>query len=147
MRYLAPLAISLAVAAIPSIGKARTTCSTEMYNRADASLQKAAGSWPALFRHYRVFCSCDDGALAEGYSEAVVKLLANRWAQFPVFVALARRDPAFGRWVIRHIDATTSSEDLNGVLRHTASCAGDMKTSDLCRRVKRAAAYALKTQT
>lgn len=147
MRFLIGLAISLAVAGTASTPNARTICSTAMYDRADTSLEKAADSWPELFQHYRAFRSCEDGALAEGYSEAVVKLFANAWAQFPKFVALAERDAAFRRWAIGHIDASTSSDDLKNVVRQAERCAGDFKTGDLCRRVKRAAMGALKDST
>jgi hypothetical protein len=89
-----------------------------MYDRADASLANATGSWHALQKHQRIFASCDDGALAEGYSDAVVKLLANHWERFPVFAALSQRDPAFRRWAIRHIDSSAASDDLKRVVRH-----------------------------
>jgi hypothetical protein len=143
MRHLLALAI-VSVAAIPSTGMARTTCSTQMYDRADASLENATGSWHALQKHQRIFASCDDGALAEGYSDAVVKLLANHWERFPVFAALSQRDPAFRRWAIRHIDSSAASDDLKRVVRHAATCIHQVQAKLLCASLDRAANAALK---
>jgi hypothetical protein len=127
-----------------SIAMAKPTCSIKMYNRADASLRSAAGSWRSLMNHEKAFASCDDGALAEGYSDAVVGLLANRWGQFDVFVSVSERNSAFRRWAIRHIDATASSDDLMKVVRNAAGCTGSANTRVVCGEVERAARDALK---
>jgi hypothetical protein len=143
MRVLTVLTIVMGLGAVPSAAQANNSCSIDMYKRADASLVNAAGGWGPLSRHQKTFVSCDDGALAEGYSDAVVTLLAHRWDQFDVFVALSERNPTFRRWAIRHIDASASTDDLKTVVRNAARCAG-AKTKDLCREVGRAASDALK---
>ena len=122
---------------------ARDACTADMYKRADASLSHAAHSWHSLRLHQKSFAPCDDGALAEGYSDAIVTLLAHHWDQFGAFVALSQRHPAFRRWAIRHIDSSASSDDLRMVARNAARCSGDMKTQALCREVGRAAADAI----
>jgi hypothetical protein len=38
----------------------------------------ALKSWDSVYTFYRKFSHCDDGAVAEGVSDAVVKLLAYR---------------------------------------------------------------------
>jgi hypothetical protein len=143
MRYLTALTIFMGLGAVPFAAKANNSCSIDMYKRADASLLSAAGGWGPLLRHQKTFVSCDDGALAEGYSDAVVRLLAHRWDQFDVFVALSERNPTFRRWAILHIDATASTDDLTAVVRNAARCTG-AKKKDLCREVGRAASDALK---
>lgn len=115
----------------------------DMYKRAESSLIDVRGSWPSLLKHQKAFDSCDDGALAEGYSDAVVTLLAQRWDQFSEFVVLSKKHPAFRRWVIRHIDATASDEDLKKVMLNAATCIDDVKTKSLCKGVRQAAADAL----
>ena len=117
-----------------------------MYKRADTSLVSAADDWGSLLSHQKTFVSCDDGALAEGYSDAVVTLLAHRWDQFDVFVALSERNPNFRRWAIRHIDATASTDDLKTVVRNAARCPGNTKAKGLCGAVGREARDALKDQ-
>jgi hypothetical protein len=143
MRYLIGLAMLMVSGGIPSAAMANNHCSTEMYQRADASLANAAAGWGSLLRHQKAFGPCDDGALAEGYSDAVVTLLAHRWDQFDAFVGLSARDPAFRRWAIRHIDASASTHDLAKVARNAVSCTGSAKAKDLCRDVAKAAKNAL----
>jgi hypothetical protein len=122
--------------------QAQKPCSMKLYQRADDSLINAAGNWPSLLKHQRAFASCDDGALAEGYSDAVVTLLANRWDKFSIFVVLSERQPDFRRWAIGHIDAT-ASDDLNKVVANAAKCIRDVKAKILCKAIGRAAADAL----
>jgi len=122
---------------------AHNTCSLATYKRAESSLINVRGSWPSLLRHQRTFAPCDDGALAEDYSDAVVTLFARKWDQFGAFVALSERHPNFERWAIRHIDATASDEDLKKVMLNAASCIDDVKTQSLCRTIQEAAANAL----
>lgn len=143
MRYLAALVMLIGIGGAPSVGIAHNGCSIERYNRADASLRRAAGGWRSLMKHQNAFVSCDDGALAEGYSEAVVTLLAHRWDQFSVFVTLANQHPAFRRWALRHIDASASDDDLKKVLRNAASCEDKANAGRLCGEIGRAATAAM----
>lgn len=144
MRYVVGLAMLMALGGFSSPATANKVCSYDMSMRADASLANAAGAWGSLLKHWKIFRSCDDGAIAEGYSDAVVVLLAHRWDQFYVFVSLSERNSAFRRWAIRHIDATTSSDDLNNVVHNAARCTGSAKAKDLCREIAKAATDALK---
>lgn len=144
MRCIAALLVLIGVGTVPSTALAKSGCPTDMYDLADASLAGAAASWGSLSRHQRRFLSCDDGAMAEGYSDTVVTLLAYRWEQFGAFAALSQRNPAFGRWAIRHIDATASTDDLMKVVRNATKCTGSASTKALCREVATAAKEALK---
>ena len=143
MRYLIGLAMLMGLAGLPCAAMANNHCSTTMYERADASLVSAATGWGSLLKHQKAFSSCDDGALAEGYSDAVVTLLAHRWDQFDAFVGLSTRNPAFRRWAIRHIDTSASADDLTKVAHNAARCTGRAKSKELCREIARAARNAL----
>lgn len=48
--------------------------------------------------------------MAEGYTEAVVVLLAKRWSSVHELAAVAKRDPSFGKFVLRHINASADPE-------------------------------------
>lgn len=126
---------------------AQSNCTTEMYTQAESFLTDARGNWPSLLKHQRIFASCDDGGLGEGYSDAVVQLFALKWDQFGVFVALAKKHPAFQRWAIRHIDATASDEDLNKIILNTTTCINEVSVKKLCKAVRQAAANALTEST
>ncbi len=69
-------------------------------------------SWDRVYRSYKHFSQCDQGAIGEGYSDAIAELLANQWGQFDRFVTLAGRDAAFQQFVLRHIDETVPAETL-----------------------------------
>jgi hypothetical protein len=146
MRYLMALTMLMGFGAVPSSATAKNACSIDMYERADASLLSAAGSWGSLLQHQKAFASCDDGALAEGYSDAVASLLARRWDKFDLFLVLSKRNPAFRRWAVRHIDATASDDDLNKIVLNASACIDDVKAKSLCRTIQQAAVDALTEQ-
>ena len=143
MGYFIGLAMVMGLAGLPSVATPNGYCPADMYQRADASLAIAAGGWSSLMRHQKAFGSCDDGALAEGYSDAVVALLARRWDQFDAFVRLSSRNPSFRQWALRHVDATASPDDLREVVRNAAKCTGSDKAKHLCRDIAGAAREAL----
>jgi len=114
-----------------------------MNNRANYLLINARGNWPSLLKHQRIFSSCDDGELGEGYSDAVVHLFAMRWDQFGKFIALANTHPAFQHWAVRHIDATASNEDLNQIIINATTCIDDATVASVCKSIRQAAENAL----
>lgn len=118
-------------------------CPPEMNSRAESLLVDARRNWSSLFKHQRVFSSCDDGELGEGYSEAVVNLFAKKWDQFGTFFALAKKNPEFQNWAIRHIDATASDDDLNRIILNSNSCINNAAAEKLCKVIRQGAANAL----
>jgi hypothetical protein len=69
-------------------------------------------AWDALYKSFRLYGHCDDGAVGEGYSESVAWILADRWKTLPRLSSLAAEDIAFRRFVLKHIDA---SDDMNDI--------------------------------
>jgi hypothetical protein len=72
-------------------------------------------SWDALYKSYLTFGRCDDGAIGEGYSESVARILADHWNTLPRFVQLAGKDAAFQTFVVRHLDATLNMDDVEKI--------------------------------
>jgi hypothetical protein len=70
----------------------------------------ALKSWDSVYRFYRKFSHCDDGGIAEGVSDAVVKLLAKRWDTVGHLVKHVSNDGKFENFVLRHIDETVDWE-------------------------------------
>ena len=145
-RCLTALTIAAGFGASSSQATLQNTCSIDLEMRADASLAQASASWRALLKHQRTFVLCDDGYLAEGYSNAVVALFAHQWDQFADFVVLSERHPAFGRWAIRHVDATATDDELTRVMRNAKNCVGNVTTKSVCAAVGQGAADALAEQ-
>ena len=100
-------------------------------------------SWSSIYESYRAYTpQCDDGFLAEGYTEAVVKMLSARWVTVHELARLARRDPAFRRFVLKHVDASADPDDLRKVLtKATRHC--PRKLGGLCASLATAAKAAL----
>jgi hypothetical protein len=94
--------------------------------------------WGAVYRAFKLYGKCDDGSIAEGHSDAVAKLFANRWQSLHDFAKLARAHPLFDRFVFWHLDTTVNLEDGLAIIKNAQSrCPSDLKV--LCRRLERAA--------
>ena len=143
-RPLRTIGLIFALACLPlSAAFAQEKCSTQMSMQADDSLVHARRSWPLLLQHQRKFHSCDDGALADGYSEAVTHLLAQRWDKFETLATIANKNPSFKRWAIRHIDASAAQDNLNAIILNTVTCPSDATIERLCQAIRHAASEAL----
>ena len=118
-------------------------CSSGMASRVESFLLRTDVSWSQLSQHQKTGVACDDGYFAEGYSDLVVRLLANEWKDFNAFVAVARIRPEFYSWAVKHIDETASPEDLKKVISNASSCRADRRLGRFCRDVYSAAEQAL----
>lgn len=93
-------------------------CSREEAMQAETEAS-SLGSWDDLFVSYQRYSHCDDGAISEGYSEAVGRLLAKDWEHFGRLFELARKHKSFEKFVIHHVDETVPSEYLQEILKNT----------------------------
>lgn len=100
--------------AVPLVAQ-KKSCSDAEETKAEKEVDSLK-SWDQVYESYKRFEQCDDGAVAEGYSDAVGKLLANDWEHFARLVKLAKTDRTFARFVIRHVD-----ESLTGDTRQKIS--------------------------
>ncbi len=93
--------------------------------QADRSLDHLH-TWKDIYAAYKKLRQCDDGAIAEGYSDAVAKQLAGYWGSLNKALALFDSDPPFEAWVIGHLDETNTLEDSLRIYRlsQTACPAG-----------------------
>jgi hypothetical protein len=82
----------------------------------NALLGARPDSWSKVYDSYKRFGHCDDGSVGEGFSDAVVRLLAIRWDQLNRLRRLVSSDRRFRRFVLDHIDATTDEDDLKTIL-------------------------------
>jgi len=117
----------------------------------DAEVQRALDTvdglhtWDALYKSYRSYRQCDDGAIAEGYSESVAHILASRWDTLPRRADLTSKDAEFRRFVLRHVDATDNPGDLEKI-RTKAKTACPSRLRKLCDELSDAAHTALGNQ-
>jgi hypothetical protein len=99
-------------------------------------------SWQDVYSSYRKYSHCDDGAIAEGYSDSITKLLANNWETLKDLKRFAEADKDFLKFILRHIDATADPEDSQKVYNNASQrCPKDF--SNLCSLIRKAAEDAL----
>ncbi|MDO8283346.1 MAG: hypothetical protein Q7U10_12125 [Thermodesulfovibrionia bacterium] len=138
--------LCLAVLIIILISNVMTTyakdCTPEDAMKAEDSAYGLKG-WKEIYDSFIQFSHCDDGAIAEGFSDSIVTMLAYRWDEVLTLKKLAGADSKFLTFTIRHIDATTSIDDLRQVVDNAISyCPAESTT--LCDEIKREANRALK---
>jgi len=76
-------------------------------------------TWAEVYSSYLRYAQCDDGAIGEGYSSTVARLLADDWSQFGK-LKLLMSDKSFAKFVLRHIDQLMSTEQEKAI-RESAS--------------------------
>jgi hypothetical protein len=115
-----------------------------------AEQQRLSGELPHLTRWASIYASfkaytprCDDGGMAEGYTDAIVKVLANDWEGIVELEGFVHPDPAFLAFVIRHVDGSANLADLRKVLFNASQlCPHDLRR--LCDSLVRATRGALR---
>ena len=81
-------------------------------------------NWNQLHEHYSRYSICDDGAIAEGYSEVVSILVSEQWNDLKT----AKLDIQFERFILRHINMTWSDDKINVAFAHASNqCSEDIK--------------------
>ena len=78
-------------------------------------------TWDALYRLYKEFGGCDDGATAEGFSDDVAQLFLKEWTHLDALNHLLVSDKSFKDFVLRHIDATLDEDQLKGIAANAKS--------------------------
>ena len=93
-------------------GETAPLCTSEQAKKAEAEADQLR-EWNAVYRSFVRFGHCDDGAIAEGYSDSVARLLANHWAQIQDLRKLITKSPEFSNFVLRHVDELMSPDEAN----------------------------------
>ena len=118
-------------------------CSAADSEQADKEASKLQ-TWDSLHHSYNRFVPrCDDGSIAEGYSESVRRLFIDHWEKVGRFANLSADDQGFEKFVLRHVDATIDIRDLKQIKRNaTHNC--PIGQTNLCRQIILAADRALR---
>lgn len=108
-------------------------CSADEERRAE-ELAAHAKTWNELHDTFRDYAVCDDGSIAEGFSESVTRLLADGWEALPVLQSVTTIDASFQTFVLRHIDETAPADRLERILGlATRQCAPAL--AELCDQI------------
>ena len=135
------LALSLVlVAAGFAQTTATSTCTVEDSKRAFDAVDKL-GNWESVRRFYKTYVACDDGGIAEGVSDAITKLLSDKWADFWRLTPMP--DRRFQEFVLKHIDATVPVETLQSISQNARRRCPKEGVA-LCKKIDAAALSAIK---
>lgn len=108
-------------------------CTKEEAQSAEA-VAATVNSWAQLKEQFDHYSHCDDGAIAEGFSESVSLLLADQWRDIPQLAEM-RPQPAFREFVLRHIDETAPEERLERIGENARErCPQGLE--DLCQEIE-----------
>jgi hypothetical protein len=129
-------AVAVVCAAAINAAAADRACAPD----AEESAVRIKG-WIQLQDHFHKYGlgACDDGELAEAYSERVDKLLTRQWKDISTLAFLVKSDPEFMQFVLRHVDARWEEGDAERIAsaarKHcpksaTALCAKIIKAID-----------------
>lgn len=103
------------------------------------SLVATAKSWRQLHQQFERYAHCDDGAIAEGFSESVSLLLAEQWRDIGELGDILKSDQNFRKFVIQHIDETVPADRLKRIAKNAEKrCSHSLKK--LCGEIIEAAA-------
>ena len=103
-----------------------------------------ARDWKSLYTVYKRYRQCDDGSIAEGFTESVIRVLVDKWSTLNDFSMLARKDKGFAEFIYRHIDESASKTDLLQVLENVKTTACGVDGKDVCNRIRRRTETAIK---
>lgn len=121
VRHLASTFLLFLVSMIVLPANAESTkhqaCTSDQARQA----QEEAGQlsdWESIHRSFKRFSQCDEGAIAEGYSNSVSQLLAHKWKHLDEMLRLAASDHEFEQFVIRHIDESMTEDEANSIVEN-----------------------------
>ena len=106
-----------------------------------AALISKDQNWGDLYSSFK-HAPCDDGAVAQAFSQNVVHSLTTHWAELPALQQLASADSTFMVFVLKHVDSTAEKKALEAVA-HNASDRCPKALPSLCAAIAEAAEHAL----
>jgi len=115
-------------------------CTQRDFTAADAMVDHL-DSWAKVSETFTKYGHCDDSSIAEGNSEAIARLLVDHWSLLPQLGTMTEHNQPLKAFVLRHLDATLNSTDLDKIVAlATSSCPSGMDS--LCQELKGAASQA-----
>jgi len=91
-------------------------------------------TWDEVFDAWKDFKQCDDGAIAEGFTESITFILSTQWTEKGFLISLIDKHPNFEKFILEHINEAVPRERLNK-LGHMAKMRCVDSTHDFCMKV------------
>lgn len=85
-------------------------------------------NWNQLHKLYKRYHQCDDGAIAEGFSESISIILSQSWGQLGSLQLIINKDTSFETFILNHLDETLPEERLQMIEKLARnSCPGSAR--------------------
>ena len=101
-----------------ALAATHATCTAREAKQASIEVGQQS-DWEGMYRSFKRFRNCDDGAVAEEYSYAVGHLLAHEWDRLDDLLRLTGSDKEFAEFVVLHIDENIPEEDAQIIVRNS----------------------------
>lgn len=113
-------------------GWAATACAeSKICTRAQAIEAEQQASdihdWNRLYEAYKKYNQCDDAAIAEGFSDSVANLLANKWGEVKQASSMMESDVNYRKFILRHVDTLLTQQQFDAIQKNVSSCSSEMK--------------------
>lgn len=137
MNRLIALTICIMCLVMPGYAAEKKECTDEEAFKAESEANRLY-DWDSIYESYKKYAHCDDGAIWEGYSDTVGRLLADDWMHFKRLHEFCSSDSAFKQFVLKHIDITVPVDVLQRIINNTRlHCPSEYK--ELCKAIETAA--------
>lgn len=131
MRYFLLLGLFLGFAAQPVAAKECTKF--EAYTA--ESLYPYLSSWKEMHMAFRAYGHCDDGAIAEGFDEAISVLWERHWKLVPEMLNETATDPEFKQFVFKRVGRETIPMKRWQVIVNNAKTGCPSNAKTFCQQV------------
>lgn len=92
-----------------------TRCTKEMAIGAERAIDGMT-TWPRIFEAFTHYGQCDDGVVAEGFDDKIVRLLVEHWESTDELSNLSLSNPRFEKFVLKHIDTLMSPNHAKTII-------------------------------
>lgn len=137
--------IHLFIILFASLAVAETETCTHSEEISALDSANIAQSWKHLHQLYKLYGHCDDGAIGEGFSGSVGRLLTKKWGTINQLGKIGTLDPAFQTFVIEHIDETLLEHTLK-LIEKNANTKCPTRHTSLCHQIRTKALKAYSEQ-
>jgi len=111
------LLLALATSVEAQTGESGKSCGRQEAIQAETEASSLQ-NWEEMFQSYKNFNHCDDGAIWEGYSDSIARLLSENWHSAGQLSHLVSQDRNFEGFILRHIDELMSPEQAEKIRRN-----------------------------
>lgn len=134
-KYLLFTIICVVISVNISSADTSMICSKKDAIKAEELAAKAT-TWNQLHKLYKRYHQCDDGAIAEGFSESVSIILSQSWGQIKNLLPIIQKDARFETFVLYHLDETLPEERLQ-LIGNLATNSCPDSARNLCGKILR----------